>query len=119
MATLSEFLRHGWISSKRRAETAEQRSEPRLEVPPVVNRFAGNRTAHLLGTRSQDDPLRLVKAQTALFERQAKKLEELARFLLRVFDDGFIIDAVNLVGKHALEVRHHRQVVAIGFGKFV
>ncbi len=66
------------ISFDRVAKGAAQRTEPRLEVPPLVEPLAKDWLANLLGARRADATLRLVIFDAGRFEGQAAKPEDAA-----------------------------------------
>src|SRR5580704_17891338 len=79
----AQFLRHGRVGGKDRAETLDQWAEPGLEMPPIIDRLRGDGPAHLLGAWRQNCPLRFIKSQAALLERQPEIIEQLADFGFR------------------------------------
>src|SRR5579862_7441508 len=58
-----------------------------------------------------------MESETALLEGQSEIAEQLSDLRFRTVDEIFVDDAVNAVGRHAIEMRHQRNVIAINPAK--
>src|SRR5262249_21916877 len=94
-------------------EAALQRTEPGVEVLPLLQTVAKYGFSHLFGACRAHCAGILVEAQAALFERQAAVVEQPTHFAFSVLDHRLVNDTVDPAGQHLVEVGHERDVVAV------
>src|ERR1700733_3497040 len=90
--------RHVRIGIPPRAERSFERTEPGLEVPPMIHSVPENRPPHLLRTRGTHRALVLIKAQALVFERQAAICEEPPHFGLGILDHLLVKCPMHVTG---------------------
>src|SRR2546423_4450279 len=84
---LSQLLGYLGIAGEHRTQHLQHRTEPGLEVAPVVDRLAGDRLAYLFRARRQHGAIRFIEAQTVFVERKPKVTEQAPHFAFGVSDE--------------------------------
>ena len=82
-------------------------------MPPMLDPFAVDGLADLLGAGGPDGPLVLEEAQALGFERQSAIVEQATDFGFRVLDQALVEHAVDAAGQRLVEVRHQADVIAV------
>src|ERR1700728_826380 len=83
------------LASRRRDEVSQrllERSQPRLEIPPLVETFLEDRPPHLLGAGRAHAALILPELQARGLELQVAEVEELAHVAFEVLHDVLVVD---------------------------
>src|SRR5262249_22039855 len=86
------------VGGQYRPQCGLQRIEPRLVVAPVLDPFAENRLANLLGAGGAHRALVLIEAQARRLERQPAVLQQESYLCLGVLDHRLIEDAMDTAG---------------------
>src|SRR6195256_1109368 len=90
-----------------------ERTEPRLEVAPLIDRIGIDGLANLVGTHRLDHSLGLVEAQASLLERQIAVSEQSAYLTLEIGDQILVLHAMDAPRQHAVKVPHQMHIVAV------
>src|SRR6202043_977749 len=89
------------------------RTEPGLEVAPLIDRIGIEGPANLVGTHRLDHSLGLVEAQALLLERQIAVSEQSAYLALEIGDQILVLHAMDAPRQHAVKVPHQMHIVAV------
>src|ERR1700729_181669 len=92
--------------SQRRSE----RSEPGLEVLPLVESLAEDGLPNLFRTGGAYAALGLVKIQASRLEFESAKIEEPADIGVEILDDIFVVYLENASRQHGFPMIHQRKV---------
>src|ERR1700676_1310790 len=90
-----------------------QGSEPRLEVPPLIDPFLEYRPTHLLRARGSDAPLGLVELHALRFELETAEIQDSAHIGFEILDHVFVLDAQYLSRQDRVPMRHQLDVGSV------
>ncbi len=93
-----------------RSEHLAQRTQPRLEVLPLVDALAIDRAANLLGTRRVHPPLGLVEVDAGSLEFEAAVVQDPPHAAFEVVDDVLVLHAQDATGQHRVPMIHQAYV---------
>src|ERR1700757_5323186 len=86
------------------AESRPQRTQPWLEVAPMVEAFLEDRPAHLLGTRRSHPALGFVKLETRGLEIETAEIEDAPHIALEIVDHILVLNFEDLARQHRIPV---------------
>src|SRR4029077_4165531 len=101
------------VLARRLAERDRERSEPGLEVLPLLKSAAEDRLADLLGARRAHAALGLMKRHALRLELQAAEIEHAPHAALKIIDDVLVEDAQDAPRQHAIPMAHQLKVGAV------
>src|SRR5262249_58884362 len=94
-------------------ESCAQRSEPRLIVPPLVERLTIDRLAHLLRARSAHATLGPIELDAGFLELEPTIIEDSPDVPFEIAHDILILDAQHATRKHRVPVAQELEVGAV------
>ena len=113
MQRQAAFCCVGVALGRKRAECGFQVTEPRLEMPPLIEARRADRLAHLFRTGGADRPRGQVRREARGLERQPAPFEQPADLGFRIGDQRLVPDPDHPAGKHAVEMVHQRDIVGV------
>src|SRR6266513_3023542 len=87
-----------------------QRAQPAFVVTPLVDSFAIDGLAHLLGTRAVHGALGLVELHATRFELELAEFEEALHVPFEIVHHVFVLDPQDPAGKHVIPMRHELHI---------
>ena len=82
-------------------------------MSPLVDPFAIDRFAHLLGARGVDAPLRLVELDTRRLEVKTTEFEDATYVRIEIIDQVLVLDTQHLALRDLVPVGHELDIAAI------
>src|SRR4029077_18777758 len=101
------------VLAQRVTERVPERSQPGLEVFPLLKSAAEDRLADLLRTRRAHAALGLMKRHALRLELKPAEIEHAPHAALEIIDDVLVENTQDAPRQHAIPMAHHFEVRAV------